>query len=217
MRKRFELRMTVSIQHQHSAFLVPEMPPAREHHRQALLVGGGDHFGVAHRAAGLHDGGRAGGGDRVEAIAERKERVRRGDGSGQRAGRAFITATLTASTRLICPAPTASVRSAPVKITAFDFTCAQTRHANRSAIHSSAVGCALRHDLRKVVERPRLRAPRSPVAILHQHAAQKRPRLPRRQSPASGSELREISGRRHACSAFVAEHRPAPRPRSTAR
>ena len=53
---------------------------------------------------------------------------------------AFITATFTASTRLICPAPMASVRSAPVKITALDFTCAQTRQAKRSAIHSSAVG-----------------------------------------------------------------------------
>ena len=54
---------------------------------------------------------------------------------------AFIRATLTESTRLICPAPIARVRSALVKITVFDLTCAQSRHANRIACHSSAVGC----------------------------------------------------------------------------
>ena len=51
-----------------------------------------------------------------------------------------MTATFTASTRLICPAPTASVRSAAVKTIVFDLTCAQTRHAKRRAVHSSAVG-----------------------------------------------------------------------------
>ena len=34
----------------------------------------------------------------------------------------------------------ASVADASVKITVFDFTCAITRHANRIACHSSAVG-----------------------------------------------------------------------------
>ena len=53
---------------------------------------------------------------------------------------AFITATLTASTRLIWPAPIASVWRASVKMTVFDLTCAQIRQANRSASHSSAVG-----------------------------------------------------------------------------
>ena len=87
---------------------MPEVPPAGEHHRQAVLVGGGDHFRVAHRSAGLNHRRRAGGGDRVQPIAERKERVGRRDGAGQRARRAatshpaaFIVATLTASTRLI--------------------------------------------------------------------------------------------------------------------
>src|SRR5436189_44153 len=37
---------------------------------------------------------------------------------------ALLTATFTASTRLIWPAPIASVRTASVKITVFDFTCA---------------------------------------------------------------------------------------------
>ena len=95
---------------------VPEVPSSREDHRQTVLVGGGDHFLVPHGAARLDDGGRAGGRHRVEAVAEREERVRRGDRSREQVGRiasAFIRATFTASTRLIWPAPIASVRSAP--------------------------------------------------------------------------------------------------------
>ena len=85
------------------------MPPSREHHREAVFVGGGDDFRVADRSAGLHDGGGAGGRDRIQAVAEREERVGRGDRFRQAPAqgprclelRAFINATLTASTRLI--------------------------------------------------------------------------------------------------------------------
>src|SRR5688572_16298102 len=56
---------------------------------------------------------------------------------------AFMRATFTASTRLIWPAPIASVRLALVKMTVFDFTCAHSRQAKRSAVHSSVVGCRL--------------------------------------------------------------------------
>ena len=52
-----------------------------------------------------------------------------------------MIATFTESTRLICPAPTPSVRSAEANRIVLDLTCAQTRHAKRSACHSSAVGC----------------------------------------------------------------------------
>ena len=138
------------------------MPAAGEHHRQAALVGGGDHFRVAHRSARLHDRGRAGVGDRVEAVAEREERVGRGDGS-LRASPAPPSSPRPSPRRRGSSArrrPPACDRR-PVKMTAFDFTCAQTRHAKRSAVHSSAVGCAFRHDLRKVAGRPRLGAPRS--------------------------------------------------------
>ena len=45
-------------------------------HRHAVLVGGGDDLGVAHRAAGLDDGDGAGLGRLVDAVAEREERVR---------------------------------------------------------------------------------------------------------------------------------------------
>src|SRR6266853_1026907 len=37
------------------ASLVPELAHAGEHHRQAVLVGGRDHVGVLHGAAGLDD------------------------------------------------------------------------------------------------------------------------------------------------------------------
>ena len=53
---------------------------------------------------------------------------------------AFMVATRTASTRLICPAPTARVRSRSVNSTVFDFTWAQTRQAKRNASHSATVG-----------------------------------------------------------------------------
>ncbi len=119
---------------------MPEMPAAGEHHREAALVGGCNHLRITHRSSRLHDSRGAGVGQGVEAVAERKERIGRNRRSREEPGAAFITATFTASTRLICPAPTASVRSGPVKTIVFDFTCAQTLHANRSAVHSSAVG-----------------------------------------------------------------------------
>jgi hypothetical protein len=38
---------------------MPEMPRPGEHHRDAVIAGGLVHLVVAHRAAGLDDGGRA--------------------------------------------------------------------------------------------------------------------------------------------------------------
>ena len=58
-----------------STALMPEVPPSGEHHREPVLIGGGDHLGVAYRTARLDDGGRAGGRDRFESIAKWKERV----------------------------------------------------------------------------------------------------------------------------------------------
>jgi hypothetical protein len=52
------------------------MTEAGEHHGDALLVGGGDHLGVAHGAAGLDDRGGAGLGQHVEAVAEGEEGIR---------------------------------------------------------------------------------------------------------------------------------------------
>src|SRR3712207_3218530 len=54
---------------------MPEMPDAREDHRQIVLVGGGDDFGVADGAAGLDDGGDAVPGRLVEAVADGEELV----------------------------------------------------------------------------------------------------------------------------------------------
>jgi hypothetical protein len=39
---------------------MPEMPYSGEHHRDIMLIGGGNHFIVAHRAAGLDYRGGAG-------------------------------------------------------------------------------------------------------------------------------------------------------------
>ena len=52
-----------------------EVALAGEDHGDAVLVGGGDHLGVADAAAGLDDGRDAGGGGGVEAVAEREEGV----------------------------------------------------------------------------------------------------------------------------------------------
>ena len=57
------------------ADLVSEVPASREHHRQPVLVGGGDHIGVAHRSAGLNDCRRARCGHGVEPIPKWKKRV----------------------------------------------------------------------------------------------------------------------------------------------
>ena len=86
---------------------------------------------------------------------------------------AFIRATFTASTRLIWPAPIASVRSALVKMTVFDLTCAQSRHANRSACHSCRRRLAFRHDV-KIGRRPRDVRLAHRVAGLHEHTANNR-------------------------------------------
>ncbi len=60
------------------------MADAGEHHRDAALVGGGDHFVVAHAAARLDHGDGAVVGDDVEAVAKREERVGRDDRAGER-------------------------------------------------------------------------------------------------------------------------------------
>src|SRR6476620_3414413 len=59
--------------------LMPEVTDTGEYHRDAALVRRGDHLLVAHAAAGLDDGNRTVVSDDVEAITERKERVRRDD------------------------------------------------------------------------------------------------------------------------------------------
>ena len=63
---------------------VPEVPLAGEHHRQAVFVGRRNHFGILHRPARLHDGGRTGGRDRVQSVTEREERIRGGHAPLQR-------------------------------------------------------------------------------------------------------------------------------------
>src|SRR6266481_3555756 len=52
-----------------------EMPHAGEHHSDVVVVGGPDHVGVAHRAAGLDHGGGAGLDGDQKAVGEGKEGV----------------------------------------------------------------------------------------------------------------------------------------------
>ncbi len=63
---------------------MPEMANAGEDHGHAQLVGGGDHFFVAYRAAGLDDGGGSGLGYGFKAVGERKEGVGGGDAALER-------------------------------------------------------------------------------------------------------------------------------------
>jgi len=58
--------------------LVPEMPLPREHHGEAVFIGRGNDLCIAHGAARLDDGRCACGGERIQAVAEREERIRRG-------------------------------------------------------------------------------------------------------------------------------------------
>src|SRR5579883_1678954 len=51
------------------------MAHAGEDHSEAEPVGGGDYVGIAHRAAGLNEGGGAGLGGLLDAVRKRKERV----------------------------------------------------------------------------------------------------------------------------------------------
>ena len=51
------------------------MPRAREHHRDAVFVGRGDHFIVAHAAAGFDHAGRARVHHHIEPVAEREESI----------------------------------------------------------------------------------------------------------------------------------------------
>src|SRR5690554_3023356 len=60
------------------------MAHAGEHHGHAVLVGGGDHFRIAHGTAGLDYRADAGRMSLVDTVAERKERIRSHDRSGNR-------------------------------------------------------------------------------------------------------------------------------------
>src|SRR5471032_1270852 len=63
---------------------VPEVAASGKHHREAALVGGGNHFRILHRPARLHHRRRARVGDGIETVAEREERVGGRHRSGER-------------------------------------------------------------------------------------------------------------------------------------
>ena len=97
---------------------MPEVADAGEDHGEAGFVGGRDDLVVAHRAAGLDDGGGAGFGGGQQAVGEGEEGVGGDDRAlGQRLGRpaalaasgALQAAMRALSTRLIWPAPMPTV------------------------------------------------------------------------------------------------------------
>ena len=125
---------------------MPEMPHAGEHHRDAMLVGGRDHFLVAHRCR------RAG--SRLLRPLRPARRCRRGTGRRHRMATteprrvrpafcALMLAMRVLSTRLIWPAPTPSVWPFLQNTMALDFTYFATRQANSRSCSCSLVGCAL--------------------------------------------------------------------------
>jgi len=58
-----------------AAGLMAEMSMTAEHHGYAAFVSGGNHFVIAHAAAGLDHGDGAGVSDDIQAIAKWKKRV----------------------------------------------------------------------------------------------------------------------------------------------
>src|SRR3954471_2143732 len=68
-------------------WLMAEVVPAGEDHREPMFVRGGDHLRVSNRPSRLHDRGCPGRRDRIEPVAERKERIGCGDTAGKRVGR----------------------------------------------------------------------------------------------------------------------------------
>ena len=129
---------------------VPEVADAGEDHRDAALVGRGDHFGVAHAAAGLDHGGGAVVGDDVEPVAKREEsvggdrrarerqagvlRLDRGDARANRRGSSGPRRR-----RASCPSLAVDDR-----VGLHELGDAPGEHAGRAS--RCGVGCALRHD-----------------------------------------------------------------------
>ena len=122
-----------------------EVAHAAEHHGHAALVGGVNHFLVAHRAAGLDDAGGACIHHHVEAVAEGEEGVARHHGALQRqVGVAGLDAGDAGGVRrLIWPAPTPMVMPPLQKTMALLLTYLATFQANSRSSISSSVGCFL--------------------------------------------------------------------------
>ena len=112
---------------------------------QAVLVGGGDDFLVAHRAAGLDHGRGAGLGHHVEAVAEGEEGIGGDHRAGQRqAGVLRLDRGDARASRRGSSGRRRrrAVRPLPQKTMAFDLTYLATRQANSRSRISASVGCA---------------------------------------------------------------------------
>ena len=104
-----------------------------------MLVTRFDRVIVSFRSARLNDRGDAGSRRDIGAVAKREEGVGSQTEPAARAP-AFSTAIRTESSRLIWPAPTPTTCPSFASTIAFDFTDAQTHHANARSLRSASVG-----------------------------------------------------------------------------
>ena len=186
---------------------VPEVADAGEHHRDAALVGGGDHFVVAHRAARLDHARRR--------RRRRRRRGRRGTGRTRRdattepgsdrpAFSALIAAMRAESTRLIWPAPTPSVMPSRAEDDRVGLDELGHAPGEQQVVRAAAgVGARLRHDLQLVARR---RSRMSAVCI-------SRPQPTRLTSQCVAARRRQRRSRSTRTFAFFARSRRARRRR----
>jgi len=118
---------------------VAEVAVAGGDHRQAEAVCRFRGGGVLLAPSGVGDGGRPGGGGLLDGVREGEEAVGAAAPSGA-LRRATCVAATTLSTRLICPAPTATTAPSLAKTTALERTCFTTRQAKRRSASSDSLG-----------------------------------------------------------------------------
>jgi hypothetical protein len=92
-----------------------------------------------------------------------------------------------ASTREVCPPPTASVCAAAREHDAFDLTCFTTFQPKRSAASSAVRRLTLRHDLRLI------ELPARPIGVLHEEPARDAAHRRRASGHAVGMPVDEAS------------------------
>ena len=129
-----------------------------------MLIGSLDDLVVPNRPTGLNYCRYSGLRRFIDTVPERERMHRKPRQLPLAVGCAFWILSFTESTRLICPAPTPTVRPPSASTMALDFTCLATRQANCRSDCSFSVGLRLGHD-------PRFRAEKSIVRILKQNAA----------------------------------------------
>src|SRR5579885_1836155 len=118
------------------------MAHAGEDHSEAEPVGGGEYVGIAHRAAGLNEGGGAGLGGLLDAVRKRKERVG-GDHTARERRLRFHHGDFDGIDAAHLAGADTDGGSILGENNGVDLTCFATCQAKRSVSISSAVGTRL--------------------------------------------------------------------------